>query len=191
MIRSIKPTAVKAMVLAACAGASWAGGWTDAVEVRHDLERCVSYRARLSGEYLVVEATHEAGWHTNAMDNQRRAKEKLAGREPLGIDSPTEIRVSEGLEVTGPWYQTPPKDASKPELQWFTWVFEQRAIFVAKVRRSGSGPARIAVRGQACTETTCKKIDVTISLALAASRSGAGRSDIDFKTLVPVRESAR
>ena len=62
-----------------------AGDWSEAVEVRHDTERCVSYRARLNGEFLVVQATHEAGWHTNAMDNQKRAEEKLAGTGRLLI----------------------------------------------------------------------------------------------------------
>ena len=69
------------------------GDWTSPVEVRHDVQKCVSYRARLSGEFLVIQATHEAGWHTYAMDNKLRAQEKLAGKRSLGIDSPTEIVV--------------------------------------------------------------------------------------------------
>jgi hypothetical protein len=148
---------------------------------------CVSYRARLDGEFLVVEATHQAGWHTCAMDNKLRAEEKLAGRQSLGIDAPTEISLSEGLEVAGAWYQSPPKDFSKPDLLWFTWVFDEQALFVAKVRRSGAGPARIAVRGQACTETTCKRVDVAISLPLAGVRPGAAPAGINLKTLVRVR----
>jgi len=160
------------------------GDWSEAVEVRHDTERCVSYRARLNGEFLIVQATHEAGWHTNAMDNQKRAEEKLAGRQSLGIDSPTEIRLDQGLELAGPWYQSPPKDASKPDLQWFTWVFEKQVLFVAKVRRSGAGPGMmIGIRGQACTETSCKKIDLTLSVPL----TGAGTEPIDWKSLVQVR----
>ena len=98
MIQLTRRTAVKAMIVlaVACAEATRAGDWTGAVEVRHDFKRCVSYRARWDGEFLVVQATHEAGWHTYAMDNKQRAEEKLAGRESLGIDGPTEIRLTPG-----------------------------------------------------------------------------------------------
>ncbi len=180
---------MKAMIFAgiACTEATYAGDWTDPVEVRHELARCVSYRARLSGQFLVVQAMLDPGWHTFAMDNKQRAQEKLAGRRSLGIDLPTEIKVTEGLEVTGSWYQSPPRDFSKPELRWFTWGFEGQVLFVAKVRRSGAGPARIAVRGQACTETTCKNIDVAISFPLANSRTDTGSSAIDLKALIQVR----
>ena len=173
----------RAALLAMLALVASAADWTDPVDVRYDFKRCVSYRARLSGEFLVVQATVEPGWHTFSMDNKQRAEEKLAGRESLGIDAPTEIKLSQGLDVAGPWYQSPPKDFSKPDLRWFSWGFDDQAVFVAKVRRSGAGPAQIAIRGQACTETICKQIDVAISLPLA----GAGRSDVDLKGLVRVR----
>ena len=187
MIKLTRRSAVKAMiVLVACTGATRAGDWTDPVEVRHEFKRCVSYRARLSGEFLVVQAAHEAGWHTYAMDNKQRAEEKLAGKQSLGIDGPTEIKLTQGLEVAGPWYQSPPKDLSRPELQWFTWGFDGQALFVGKVRRSGAGPARIAIGGQACTETNCKKVDLAIALPLAANTND-DPSDIDLKTLVQVR----
>ena len=42
-------------------------------------------------------ATLQPGWHTFAMDNERRAAEKLAGKTSLGIDQPTQIKVSGGL----------------------------------------------------------------------------------------------
>jgi len=191
MIRRARRTAVKAvkamLVLVVFAAAARAGDWTDAVEVRHELKPCVFYRAKLAGQFLVVQATHEPGWHTYAMDNKQRAKEKLAGRDSLGIDAPTEIKLSQGLEVVGPWYQTPPKDFSKPDLLWFTWGYDGQALFVAKVRRSGAGPARIAVGGQACTETICKQIDVEIPLPLPRASTNAAGSGIDFKTLVRVR----
>jgi DsbC/DsbD-like thiol-disulfide interchange protein len=146
----------------------------------------VTYRARLSGPYLVVEATLQPGWHTFAIDNQRRADEKLAGRKSLGIDRPTDIKLDTSLAVEGGWHQSSPKDFSKPEIRWFSFGFEQQALFVAKVRRTGAGPARIGIRGQACTETTCKNIDVELSMPLTAS-SGSGPADIDLKSLVPVR----
>jgi hypothetical protein len=159
--------------------------WSNAVEVRHEENLCVSYQARLDGEYLVVRATIESGWHTFAMDNKQRAEEKLAGKRSLGIDHPTEIVVSGGLEAVGPWYQSPPKDFSRPELRWFSWGFERQALFVTKIRRSGAGPARLAIRGQACTETTCKNIDVAMSLRLAGSDSNS--PGVELKNLVQVR----
>src|SRR5688572_6953473 len=121
------------------------------------------------------------------MDNKQRAAETLAGRRSLGIDLPTEISVRQGLEVTGPWFQSPAKDFSKPELRWFSWGFENQALFVAKVRRSGAGPARIAIRGQACTETSCKNIDLALLVPLSDSGTDAGISDIDLKALIQVR----
>jgi hypothetical protein len=184
-----KRIAVLAMVVLgiACAAVAFAADWTDPVEIRQELKRCVSYRARLDGQFLVVQATHETGWHTYAMDNKHRAQEKLAGKRSLGIDRPTEIGLTEGLELAGPWYQSPPKDFSKPGLRWFSWGFEGQALFVAKARRSGAGPARIAIRGQACTEATCKNIDVEISVPLVEAQTDAAASGIDFKTLVQVR----
>src|SRR5260370_38680768 len=95
----------------------------EVVEVRHDDILCVSYQAHLDGPYLVVRATLEPGWHTFAMDNKVRAVEKLAGKPSLGIDHPTEITLTGGLEGGGPWLQSPPKDFSKPELGGFSWGF--------------------------------------------------------------------
>src|SRR3989442_10022382 len=181
MIKLNRRTAVTVMIIFGAARANPAppGSWTDAVEVHHEENLCVSYRARLDGSFLVVRATLESGWHTFAMDNKQRAEEKLAGKRSLGIDRPTEIVLNGGLEVAGPWYQSPPKDFSKPELQWFSWGFDGQALFVAKVRRLGAGPARIAIGGQACTETICKKIDAEISLPLAGGKADADPSDID------------
>jgi hypothetical protein len=167
------------------ANAARSAEWSNAVEVRHEENLCVSYQARLDGPYLVVRATLESGWHTFAMDNKQRAEEKLAGKRSLGIDHPTEIVLTGGLEAVGPWYQSPPKDFSRPELRWFSWGFERQALFVTKIHRSGAGPARIAIRGQACTETTCKNIDVAMSLPLA--NTDADQSEIDLKNLVHVR----
>ncbi|PYV36926.1 MAG: hypothetical protein DMG06_29410 [Acidobacteria bacterium] len=187
MIRPSRRTVMKAMiVLVAGTSAIHAGDWTDPVEVRHDLKRCVSYRARLKAQFLVIEVTHEPGWHTYAMDNKQRAQQKLAGKRALGIERPTEITLTEGLELAGPWYQSPPKDLSRPELRWFSWGFEGQVLFVARVRRSGTGRARIAIRGQACTEATCKNIDLAISVPLVDPDTDP--PDINFETLVQVRQ---
>ncbi|MEW5977836.1 MAG: hypothetical protein AB1898_18735 [Acidobacteriota bacterium] len=165
----------------------WAGDWTPAVEVRQESERCLSYRARWSGPVLVVQARLEPGWHTFAIDNKERALEKLAGRKSLGIDLPTEIKVSEGLEVIGPWFQSPPKDFSKPELRWFSWGFDDEALFAVKVRRTAAGPARVSVRAQACTETTCRNIDVSFSVPLQEGDGQNEQGVLDFERMVRVR----
>ncbi len=169
----------------AIVGAARSAEWSKAVEVRHDENLCVSYQARLDGPYLVVRAMVEPGWHTFAMDNRQRAEEKLAGKQSLGIDHPTEIVLSGRLEAVGSWYQSPPKDFSRPELRWFSWGFERQAVFVTKIRRSGTGPGQIAIRGQACTETTCKNIDVAMSFPLANTDTNS--SEINLKNLVQVR----
>lgn len=191
MIKFGRRGALKAaivMLVGAGAGTLRAGDWTDAAEVRYDDSLCVSYRARWDGPFLVVRATLASGWHTFAMDNRRRAEEKLAGKQSLGIDHPTEIILAGGVEVAGPWYQSPPKDFSKPELRWFSWGFEQQAVFVAKVRRGPAAPARITVRGQACTDTICKNIDVAISLPPGKLKTAdRDRSDINLANLVQVR----
>ena len=144
------------------------------VEVRHDDELCVSYRARIDGPYLVVQATVGSGWHTFAMDNKVRAEEKLAGKPALSIDKATEIS---GVEIEGPWYQTPPKDFSRPELRWFSWGFDRLALFVAKVRRAAPS---LTLKGQACTEKICKNVDVSIPVE-------AGKAPFDLKDMVQVR----
>jgi hypothetical protein len=172
---------------AACAGVAWAGAWTEPVPVFSGDQLCAVYRAQVQGQHLVIEVAHEPGWHTVAMDNQRRVEEKLAGKKALGVDSPTEITVSGGLEVVGPWYQSPPKDASKPELNLFTWQFEGQTLFVAKVRRAGTGPAQIAIRGQACTETTCRKFETAIELPVSGAKLDNAPLAVDLKTLVQVR----
>ena len=185
MTRLIKQALLATFLLSFLFGGVLFGGdWTGPVEVRHDVQKCVSYRVKLSGDFLVVQVAHEPGWHTYAMDNKLRAQEKLAGKRSLGIDSPTEIVFGGGLELNGPWFQSVPKDFSKPELRWYSWGFEGQALFVAKVRRVGAGPASIAVRGQACSDAVCKNIDLAISIPPGGS---AGKADIDFKSLVQVR----
>ncbi|HYL75130.1 MAG TPA: hypothetical protein VEU96_13045 [Bryobacteraceae bacterium] len=165
------------------AAAVLASDWTQPVEVRSQETLCISYQARLDGPFLVVRAKIEPGWHTFAMDNKQRAEEKLAGKRALSVDRATEIDLS-GLETVGPWYQTPPKDFSRPQLRWFSWGFEREATFAAKIRQSGRGPAQIAIRGQACTETVCKNIDATISLPV--TKTDSEHSEVDLKSLIPV-----
>jgi hypothetical protein len=176
-----------AVLIAARVWAAQPGDWSQAVEVRHEDDLCVAYRARFDGAFLLVRATLGSGWHTFAMDNKQRAEEKLAGKAPLSIDRSTEITPATGLKTVGPWYQAPPKDFSRPELRWFSWGFDRQALFAVKIRRLGAATARLTLRGQACTETICKNIDVTIVLPPANSKPDAGPSSIDLKSLVQVR----
>ncbi len=172
------------LALIAASGAS-AGEWSAPVNVLHEFRPIVTYKAKIDGEFLVVQATIQPGWHTFAIDNERRAAEKLAGKPSLGIDQPTNFKLSNGLEAMGVWYQTPPLDFSKPELRWFSWGFEQQAVFATKIRRSGAGPAEIGIRGQACSDKTCKNIDLSLSVPVPPSTGGAASPDL--KSLVPVR----
>jgi len=167
------------IVLLAAAAAA-ATDWSQPVEVRHEDVLCVSYQARLDGPYVVVRATVGPGWHTFAMDNQERAKEKLAGKPALSMDRNTEIT---GAAIDGPWYQSPPKDFSRPALRWFSWGFDREALFAAKLRAAPAPGTRLRLRGQACTDTICKNIDV--ELALPDGKGGEPR--VNLKELVPVR----
>jgi hypothetical protein len=171
-----------AVLYSVCAATAAAAEWSAPLEVRLQEDLCLTYQARLDGEFLVIRAAIQPGWHTFAMDNQKRAEEKLAGKQSLGIDRATEFTLS-GLEPAGPWYQSPPKDFSHPELRWFSWGFEQEALFAAKVRRK-TGAARVGIRGQACTQSLCKNIDVAIVLPPWA---GGPSTELDLKKLVPVR----
>jgi hypothetical protein len=171
-------------LMAVAAGTALAGEWSAPVEVRHEDALCVSYEARLDGPYLVVRTTVGPGWHTFALDNQRRAEEKLAGQPALSVDRPTEIKAISGLATTAPWYQTAPKDFSRPELRMFSWGFDRAAVFAAKARRTGAAPVKLAIRGQACTDTVCKNIDVVVNVPATAK---AGPPEIDLKDLAPAR----
>src|SRR4051812_9264287 len=96
---------------------AWAGDWSAPVDVLHELKPCVTYRAKVDGDALLIEATIQPGWHTFAIDNVQRADEKRAGKPSLGIDQPTQVKLGNGLELAGPWYQSVPKDFSKPALR--------------------------------------------------------------------------
>ena len=181
MIQALRVTA-----LFAVAGAAWAGAWTNPVQLTYDDKPCISYRARLNGDYLEVQAAVEPGWHTFVMDNKRRQQEKLAGKPSLGIERQTEIVVAKGLALSGPWFQSQPKDFSKPEIRWFTWGFEQQALFVANAKRAGAGPAQVTVRGQACSADICKNIDIALTIPLNTKKP-ADSAPVDLKAMVQVR----
>src|SRR5215475_3567371 len=77
-------------------------GWSPPVEARRGNLKFASYRAKLAGDVLLVEVTHEPGWHTYALDNLERARKKSS--EPLlGIEKSTRIVLSGGLRTVGKW----------------------------------------------------------------------------------------
>jgi hypothetical protein len=138
--------------------------WSKPVPVYDDETLCMTYRAAWTGTHLVVEAKIEPNWHTFAMDNRARQQVKLAGRPSLGIEKPTSIAVTGALELAGPWKQSEPKDFSKPDLLWFTWGFEEKVTFAVPVRKNGSGPAEVTVRGQACSGSICRNIEAVMQV---------------------------
>jgi DsbC/DsbD-like thiol-disulfide interchange protein len=161
-----------------------AADWSQPAEVRHEDALVVSYTARLDGPYLVVRANVAQGWHTFALDNVQRVEEKLAGKPALSMDHSTEITVA-GVQVEGPWHQSPPKDFSRSELRMFSFGYDREAVFAAKVRRASAGSAKLRIRGQACTETLCKNIDVPLTVVLPAKT--ATSAEVKLHDLVQAR----
>jgi hypothetical protein len=119
------------------------------------------------------------------MDNKTREQEKLAGKPSLGTEKDTAVTVVKGLATSGPWMQAQPKDLSQPAIRHFTWGYEKEAMFAAKVRRTGAGPAEIQVTGQACAADICKNIEVT--LALPVGKGKVASSDSSLELLIPVK----
>lgn len=161
-----------------------AAEWSQPAEVRHEDALAISYTARVDGPYLVVRATVGQGWHTFALDNDKRVQEKLAGQPALSMDKPTEITAT-GLTVEGGWRQTAPKEFSRPELRMYSFGYDREAVFAAKVRRASSGPVKLRLRGQACTETVCKNIDVPITVTVPAKLGAT--SELKVADLVAAR----
>lgn len=143
----------------------------------------VTCRSKLSGEYLLVELQAAEGWHVYAMDNERRAQEALAGKMSLGVEESTEVLVTGGLRVTGDWYQSDPQEFSQPELRWYSYGFEGRALLAVQVERTGDPAAEVTVRAQACDSASCIRVDAVMKLTLNQPSQGNYRP-VD---LVPVR----
>ena len=163
-----------------------AGGWSAPAEATDAAGTpLVTCRAKLSGDHLVVEIRAIEGWHVYAMDNERRAKEALAGKMSLGVEQNTEVQVAGGLKVVGGWYQTKPEDFSQPDLRWFSYGFEGTSILAAEVERTSGDSARVTVRAQACDSASCVAVEADLDVPLA---DGAGES-FSTESLVPVRPS--
>ena len=163
--------------------------WSEGAKVRYRERVVVSYRAKLDGNILVIEASHAPEWHTYAMDNVMRARRK-SGRASPSTELPTQIELSGGLKVMGDWFQSKPNDLSQPELRWYTWGFGSIARFAAKVVRVDGARATLTINGQACNATSCSRIDdLAISLALPSRKefaASAAKSSIDLSQLVEV-----
>ncbi len=157
-------------------------GWGSPAVVSHDDQPCVTYRAQVAGGYLAVEVKLEPGWHTFTMDNDKRASAKLAGKKSLSSDKPTQV-LPEGVEVTGPWLQSQPKDFSQPDLRIFSWGFEGSALFVVPAKATADTGSRVRIKGQACTQTVCKNVDVVAEVpALKAAATAPSTTG-----LIPVQ----
>lgn len=117
----------------------------------------VSYAARIEADWLIVDVRHEPGWHTYAMDNVLRAAE-VTGKAKPDTELPTRISPSPEIELAAPWRQTVPTELSQPELRWYTWGFEERSFFAARVVRADPGGS-VQVDAQACTDRLCAMVD--------------------------------
>lgn len=142
-----------------------AGEWSAPVEIRNDETLCLTYRARYTGTHLVVEITPEPGWHTYSMDNKQRQTLALKGRMSLGSEKPTSVTAGNGIAVTGPWRQSAPEDFSKPEIQWYSYGFAKSALLAAPAK-STAAQATVTVKGQACSESVCRNVEVPLTVDL-------------------------
>lgn len=134
-----------------------AGMWSEPGYVLHRGDMAVTYRARLAGDYLIVEAKHAPGWHSYSMDNKLRARE-ATGKESPECELPTRIALSGGLQTDGAWRQSKPEDLSQPDIYWYTWGFENAAYFAVPVKRADGASAEIVINAQACNASSCQMV---------------------------------
>lgn len=152
------------------------GGWGAPAVVNHDDQPVVTYRAQVAGGYLAVQVQLAAGWHTFTLDNDKRAAAKLAGKKALSSDKPTQI-LAEGVEVTGAWLQPQPKDFSQPDLRIFSWGYEGEALFMAPAKAAGD-TAKVRIKGQSCTQTVCKNVDITAEAPVRKSGAAPATANL-------------
>ena len=96
----ISTTGLPVLLLAGIAAAAGAQGTAEPPrqEVWLGENLAVSYAARIEGDWLVVDALHEPGWHTYAMDNVRR-RARGDGKARPDTELPTVITPSPGIEL--------------------------------------------------------------------------------------------
>lgn len=143
----------------------------------------VTFEAKLIGDYLVIWATHSAGWHTYAMDNERRAREAAGGKKILGVEQGLSVSLSGGLKRVSDWRQTRPKEFSDLGQKWFSFGFDGKACLACKVESTGVTDAMIHITGQTCDSETCRPVDVRLRLPNVKSKS----KDFDISSLEKVR----
>ena len=144
-----------------------AGEWSAPARAEaRDGSVLVTCRSRLAGEFLVVELKPAEGWHVYAMDNEARAKRALAGKMSLGVEQNTQVIVTGGLQPIGGWYQSEPLDFSQPELRWYSYGFDDRALLATQVRRGEVPWAKVTVRAQACDSASCVSVEAEMELSL-------------------------
>ena len=182
MIPRSLPLGVLAVLLTALP--AQAAEWSKPAAVRNGAKTIVRFRARIAGDFLVVEAAHAPGWHSYAMDNEQRAAEKRNGQASLGVEQGVHIEVDSGGKLVGPWYQSPPHDLSQPDIQWFTWGFDETATFAHRLERSGDGPVRLKIGGQICDGKSCRPIDLELTVP---SSNDESQPEFSTDALVPVR----
>lgn len=156
------------------------------VRVWLDDMQAVTYRARIEGDWLVVEATHEPGWHTYSMDNMIRARQKT-GKDRPETELPTVITPLDGLKVQGDWRQSPPVDLSTPDIRWYTWGFEGRSYFAVQVDEA-EAPSSVQIDGQACTDALCAMVEALVVPVESVSSDHA--ESVDPESLVVVATDA-
>jgi hypothetical protein len=167
--------------------------WSEEVIVRQGIDPVVRLQARIAGDHLIVKATHKKGWHTYAMDNELRAAAALAGKRSLGIEQGIDIQVETGLELDDQWLQTAPKDFSQPKLRWFTYGFDETALFACRVNKVTANQIVLRIRGQACSGETCCQVNALLKLPATnhpvdeQPRTHDDQIQVMLKSLVPKR----
>lgn len=156
-----------------------AGDWSAPVQIEHNDRLAMEYRARFDGAHLIVEIRPEPGWHTYAMDNKQRQDAALKGRKSLGSEKPTTVSAGEGLTIVGSWRQSPPEDFSKPEIQFYSYGFAKPSLLAAPAKATAK-TAEVIVKGQACTDSVCLPVSVTLNVDLTpgAPADLAGLTDL-------------
>ena len=142
----------------------------------------VSFRAELVENYLVIWANPAKGWHTFAMDNERRARQAAGDRRLLGVEQGLSISLSGGMKPVSGWRQSMPREFSNLGQSWFSFGFDEQACFACRVESVEATDLMIHIRGQACDSKTCRPVDVRLRIAQVRGRSEA----FDFDSLIRV-----
>ena len=152
-------------------------GWSEPVPVMNRAKIALTYRAKIAGDFVIVEANHSKGWHTYSMDNTIRAR-KATGDEHPESELPTRIAVSGGAKVSGDWMQTAPVDMSQPSIKWYTWGFEGVARFAAPIERVGDEDIVLTIDAQSCDPSSCTMVN-DLKIILPAMSGDAQPALID------------